>query len=136
MRAWFEKAGAQYKPVKASRARMADGADGSANADVAGRPSPVLRPFPENPFFRSQPVLGEEVRELVWEKVARRGESIKAVAAELSIDMRRVAAVVRLKQIEKSWITEVRFTRLSSPFAFSPRFPSLSPAVMIHKEFD
>lgn len=114
MREWFNKAGAPYRPVKASVALKPATQDGGEDNGPA-RLAPVQRPFPENPFFRSQPVLGEETRELVWEKVVLNGESIKAVAAELSIDMRRVAAVVRLKQVEKSWISEGK--PLAKPYA-------------------
>ncbi|KAK5626891.1 hypothetical protein RRF57_002606 [Xylaria bambusicola] len=64
------------------------------------------RPFPLNPEFRSPRVLDEKARELVWEKVMREGETIKAVSAEFGIDIRRVAAIVRLKEVEKDWIAK------------------------------
>lgn len=65
------------------------------------------QPFPLNPEFRSEPVLSESARELIWNKVRRNSESLKAVSAELGVDVRRVAAVVRLKEVEKAWISEV-----------------------------
>lgn len=65
------------------------------------------QPFPLNPLFRSQPVLDEHTKELIWEKVTQRGESLKAVSAEMSVDVRRVVAVVRLKEMEKQWQNEV-----------------------------
>lgn len=65
------------------------------------------QPFPQNPLFRSQPVLDEETRELIWDKVTQRGESLKAVSAEMGVDVRRVAAVVRLKEVEKQWVKDV-----------------------------
>lgn len=37
----------------------------------------------------------------------RKGETIKAVSAELGVDIRRVAAVVRLKEVEKDWEAKV-----------------------------
>lgn len=64
-------------------------------------------PFPLNPQFRSAPVLDDRARELIWEKVMRKGEPIKAVSAELGVDITRVAAVVRLKEVEKDWIAKV-----------------------------
>ena len=67
------------------------------------------QPFPLNPLFRSQPVLDEHTRELIWDKVTQRGESLKAVSAEMGVDLRRVAAVVRLKEVEKQWVKEVSF---------------------------
>jgi hypothetical protein len=66
-----------------------------------------LRPFPLNDGFVSQPVLSEELREDVWYKVMRQGKSIKVVSALLGIEMSRVAAVVRLKEVEKMWEREV-----------------------------
>jgi hypothetical protein len=67
------------------------------------------QPFPLNPLFRSQPVLDEQTRELIWDKVIGRGESLKAVSAEMGVDVRRIAAVVRLKEVEKQWQREVSY---------------------------
>jgi hypothetical protein len=65
------------------------------------------QPFPLNPLFRSQPVLSDATREIIYEKVTAKGMSLKAVSAEMHIDVRRVAAVVRLKEVEKQWLSEV-----------------------------
>ena len=65
------------------------------------------QPFPNNPLFRSQSVLDEQTRELIWEKVMQRGDSLKAVSAEMGVDVRRVAAVVRLKEVEKKMVKDV-----------------------------
>ncbi|KAI1771644.1 eukaryotic mitochondrial regulator protein-domain-containing protein [Hypoxylon cercidicola] len=73
------------------------------------------RPFPLNPLFKSEPVLSDRARELIWEKVMRHGETIKAVSAELGVDIRRVAAVVRLKEVEKDWVAKGK--RLARPYA-------------------
>ncbi|KAI0112870.1 eukaryotic mitochondrial regulator protein-domain-containing protein [Daldinia grandis] len=75
----------------------------------------VDRPFPLNPHFKSQPVLDDRARELIWAKVMREGETIKAVSAELGVDIRRVAAVVRLKEVEKDWIAKGK--KLAKPYA-------------------
>lgn len=64
-------------------------------------------PFPLNPQFKSFPVLDNRARELIWEKVMQNGEPIKAVSAELGVDITRVAAIVRLKEVEKSWVAKV-----------------------------
>lgn len=45
----------------------------------------------------------------------RDGEPIKAVSAEFGIDIRRVAAVVRLKEVEKDWIAKGK--RLAKPYS-------------------
>jgi hypothetical protein len=65
------------------------------------------QPFPNNPAFRSEPVLSERAREMIWYSVMVKGLPLKAVSAEYSVDMRRVAAVVRMKEIEKRWEREV-----------------------------
>jgi len=66
-----------------------------------------LMPFPLNRQFRSQAVLSEELREEIWERVIRKGKSVKVVSAELGVEMNRVGAVVRLKSVEKEWIQKV-----------------------------
>lgn len=60
-------------------------------------------PFPSNKYFKSQPVLSESARDLIHQRVAMDDEPIKVVSADLGVDHRRVAAVVRMKEIEKDW---------------------------------
>ncbi|KAF2858956.1 hypothetical protein K470DRAFT_220214 [Piedraia hortae CBS 480.64] len=62
-----------------------------------------LRPYPQNPYFRSEPVLSEEFRELIYDLVVNHKHDIVSLAAGFSIDTRRVAAVARLKAVEKQW---------------------------------
>jgi hypothetical protein len=64
-------------------------------------------PFPRNPYFRSQPVVNEVMREAIWEKVMKDDQSVKTVSAELGVEMSRVGAIVRLKEVEKEWIRKV-----------------------------
>ncbi|KAK7972747.1 hypothetical protein PG996_006967 [Apiospora saccharicola] len=73
------------------------------------------QPFPLNPQFRSDRVLDEQARELIWEKVMRQGETLKAVSAELGVDVTRVAAVVRLKEVEKDWVSKGK--KLATPYS-------------------
>ncbi|KJZ74328.1 hypothetical protein HIM_06334 [Hirsutella minnesotensis 3608] len=73
------------------------------------------QPFPLNPLFRSQPVLDDQTKEIIWEKVIKNGEALKAVSAEMSIDVRRIAAVVRLKEMQRQW--ERDGIRLATPYA-------------------
>ncbi|KAI1108839.1 eukaryotic mitochondrial regulator protein-domain-containing protein [Nemania sp. NC0429] len=75
----------------------------------------VDRPFPINGHFKSARVLDDSSRELIWEKVMREGEPIKAVSAEFGVDIRRVAAIVRLKEVEKAWIAKGK--KLAKPYA-------------------
>jgi hypothetical protein len=48
-------------------------------------------------------VLSDEARERIWRNVMQKGLPLKAVSARHGVDMRRVAAVIRLKEIEKTW---------------------------------
>jgi len=64
------------------------------------------QPFPNNPNFLSERVLSEKAREMIWEAIMVKGMPLKAVSAEFHVDMRRVAAVVRMKEIEKRWERE------------------------------
>jgi len=72
-----------------------------------GQPVAPNQPFPCNPDFRSEPVLSEAAREKIWHAVIKNGMPLKAVSAQYGVDMRRVAAVVRMKEIEKQWEREV-----------------------------
>ena len=76
-----------------------------------------LTPFPLNRSFISQPVLGDELREEIWKRVMQDGKSVREVSAELAVEMSRVGAVVRLKEIEKDWEQNVS----CSPFFNVPQ---------------
>ena len=75
-----------------------------------------MRPYPLNQQFRSQPVLSEELRDKIYEQIVEEGRDIKDVSATYNVDIRRVAAVVRLKSLEKLWVAEVS---LKPFFAFT-----------------
>lgn len=79
--------------------------------DIAGRKSDdkvaPIQPFPTNADFKPPRVLDEEAREMIWKRVFMDEEPVKVVSAELGVDIRRVAAVVRMKTIEKEWQAEV-----------------------------
>lgn len=66
-----------------------------------------LIPFPLNRAFRSQSVVNEAMREDIWKKVMVEGQSVRTVSAELGVEMSRVGAIVRLKEIEKEWVRKV-----------------------------
>ncbi|KAF2151257.1 hypothetical protein K461DRAFT_280048 [Myriangium duriaei CBS 260.36] len=69
------------------------------------------RPYPLNKHFISQAVLSDELKDVIYEKVVIKGQSVSSVSADLNVDMRRVAAVVRLKEVEKKWAKD------GTPFA-------------------
>ncbi|KAF2004031.1 hypothetical protein P154DRAFT_519619 [Amniculicola lignicola CBS 123094] len=74
-----------------------------------------LRPFPQNRFFRSQPVLSEDLREAIYQRVKRDGATVSLASVEFGVSNERVGAVVRLKQMEKEWIAQGKI--LAVPYA-------------------
>lgn len=90
-------------------AREAEQADAKANQrKLPPAKAGDFRPFPLNNEFRSQSVLSEELREEVWRQVVEEKQTVATVSAVFGIDLRRVAAVVRLKTVEKDWAAKVR----------------------------
>ncbi|QIW94562.1 hypothetical protein AMS68_000080 [Peltaster fructicola] len=88
------------------------------------------RPFPLNQFFVSESVLSEDMREEVYQQVVESKLDISTVSSMYGIDIRRVAAVVRLKTIEKQWQEEGKW--LAKPYndavlAMLPITPFRSP---------
>jgi hypothetical protein len=79
-----------------------------------------LRVFPANPAFVSQSVLDDDFREAIWKKIMTEGKSVREISAEMRVEMSRVGAVVRLKEIEKEWQRIV-----SSTLTFFLLFPRL-----------
>ncbi|KAI2481930.1 ribosomal protein s35 mitochondrial protein [Pyrenophora tritici-repentis] len=65
-----------------------------------------LRPFPLNQYFRSQPVLSEDLREAIYQRVKKDGATVSLASVEFGVSNERVGAVVRLKQMEKEWIAQ------------------------------
>ncbi|KAM0280166.1 hypothetical protein ACHAQH_004238 [Verticillium albo-atrum] len=75
----------------------------------------VDQPFPLNPLFRSPRILDESMREEIFRRVTQQKLSLKAVSADLGVDVRRVAAVVRMKTLEKQW--ESQGKQLAKPYS-------------------
>ncbi|KAJ5665553.1 uncharacterized protein N7477_008001 [Penicillium maclennaniae] len=59
------------------------------------------RPFPSNPTFVSENILSEELRNEIYALVVEKKKSVRAVSVQLGVDMKRIAAVVRLVELEK-----------------------------------
>ncbi|PBP16387.1 tyrosine phosphatase [Diplocarpon rosae] len=70
-----------------------------------------LTPFPLNREYVSHPVLSGLVKEEIWFRIMIEGKSVRQVSSELGVEMARVGAVVRLKEIEKEWL------RIGKPLA-------------------
>lgn len=90
-----------YHNGKLRRAKDLDG--GSLPRESKGD----MRPFPLNKEFMSEPVLSEDMRNYIYAQVVEKGDSVRTVSAVYGIEMRRVAAVVRLVELEKQMIKEV-----------------------------
>lgn len=81
----------------------------------------LVTPYPLNRSFRSQPVLSDKMREEIFQRVQIQGQSVRQVSAELAVSLERVAAVVRLKAVEKEWVDNVSgFSLFLFPLPFHP----------------
>ncbi|KAH6643817.1 eukaryotic mitochondrial regulator protein-domain-containing protein [Boeremia exigua] len=101
-----------------SAAREEDAKKKDAEQDGSKLPPETaedLRPYPMNPYFRSQPVLSEELREAIYQRVKRDGATVSLASVEFGVSNERVGAVVRLKQMEKEWIAQGK--TLAIPYA-------------------
>lgn len=90
-----------------------------------------LRPFPLNQYFRSQPVLSEELREAIYQRVKKDGATVSLASVEFGVSNERVGAVVRLKQMEKEWIAQGK--TLAMPYSKAvlgmlPTTPHIDPS--------
>ncbi|KAK3646239.1 hypothetical protein LTR56_008590 [Elasticomyces elasticus] len=90
----------------ARNTRTAEDEETEARGGVPKERTTDMRPYPLNHMFRSQPVLSEELREQLYIQVAVNEYDLASVAASFGVDIRRVAAAVRLKTIEKQWEAE------------------------------
>ncbi|KAI9804393.1 MAG: hypothetical protein M1825_001291 [Sarcosagium campestre] len=102
----------------------ARGGKGRSDAMVSEREK---MPFPLNTTFKSQPVLDEEMREEIYNRVKIQGKSVKVVSAEQGVEMSRVAAVVRLKALEKEWEKEGKPLARAYSKAVLSMLPRTSP---------
>ncbi|OBT82039.1 hypothetical protein VE02_09510 [Pseudogymnoascus sp. 03VT05] len=121
---WLKGPGAAFKePIEGANYITAYDMNGNlkrAASATPGEPLPPatgadLRPFPKNTNFVSQPVTSEALREAVWERIMKNGLSVKEVSKELGIEMSRVGAIVRLKEVEKAWLRQGK--RLAKPYS-------------------
>ena len=97
-----------------------------------------LMPFPMNRQFRSQHVLSEELKDVIYKRVMVDGETVRNVSADLGVEMNRVGAVVRLKAVEKEW--EKQVCRLDEDAFLSwEKFPNFydekDPTRLVFKTF-
>ncbi|RKF54940.1 putative tyrosine phosphatase protein [Golovinomyces cichoracearum] len=62
-----------------------------------------MMPFPANKDFISEPVLGPWLQNEIWKDITEKGFTIREVSSLRGVEMSRVAAVVRLLEVEKNW---------------------------------
>lgn len=89
--------------LKNRRGASDDGSESSRrDSGDQNEHSPFLRqPFPLNPLFVSEPILSDELCSEIYKRVVGQKQSVRSVSVELRVDMRRVGAVVRLKELER-----------------------------------
>jgi hypothetical protein len=90
-------------PSKAATAELEEGKEQDNKGEIPPETTRDLTPFPLNRSFVSQAVLSDELREEVWKRIMKDSKSVREVSAELGVEMSRVGAVVRLKEVEKEW---------------------------------
>ncbi|KAK0618639.1 hypothetical protein DIS24_g11669 [Lasiodiplodia hormozganensis] len=101
-----EEGGKEEEPSDGGLESRIDSAD--KDADAANNELPRenrtdLTPFPLNKQFYSQPVLSEELRERIYKAVVEDNLPLSIASTSYKVSMERVAAVVRLKTMEKQW---------------------------------
>ncbi len=96
-------AGRKRTPLSEKLVKEREAAKATERVGVPKEKSVDLMPFPMNSRFRSHPILSEELRDEIYNRITEEKKSVRDVSAALGVEMRRVAAVVRLKAIEKQW---------------------------------
>jgi hypothetical protein len=114
------RADEQFNVNEVSRAQATKVQTQQKTGDRAPRRDQNMHPFPLNPTFQSQPVLSEELREIIYLKVVRDELSVRTVSTLMGVSMERVGAVVRMKQMERDWVQKV-----SPPVIPRPRICSM-----------
>ena len=115
---WLDGPGNVFKqPPRQGQTNYLGGYDlKTGEARDSARTSKI--PFPLNPVFVATPVVSDELAIEVYRRVVEGGKSVRAVSAELNVTLERVAAIVRLKAIEKKWVSEVNTIFLQFPYSF------------------
>lgn len=106
------------KSAESSLSEDANKEDKDADDKTLSGPSRnELRPFPQNPAFISESILSEDLRNEIYRCVIEMGMSVRAVSVLFGVDMRRVGAVIRLVELEKRMVKEVRLGKPSNPYS-------------------
>ncbi|KAG8525719.1 uncharacterized protein KY384_000479 [Bacidia gigantensis] len=95
-----------------------------------------LMPYPLNRDFKSQRVLSEGLKDEIYKRVMENGQDVGTVSVSLEVEIRRVAAVVRLKALEKRLVDEGK--PLAIPYAKAvmsmlPKTPYIASKPLRHE---
>lgn len=118
-----EEGGKEEEPTDGgleSRINSADKDADTANNELPRENRTDLTPFPLNKQFYSQPVLSEELRERIYETVVKDNLPLSIASTSYKVSMERVAAVVRLKTMEKQWEEQVSYSLRYVSFPSTP----------------
>lgn len=66
-----------------------------------------LQPFKLNTNYYSESVLSEDLKNEILRRIVEDKQTVRQVSQELSVEMSRIGAVVRLKTVEQDWVKEV-----------------------------
>lgn len=111
-----KKGGQEAKGEQDSASNSAENPEAKKDAEIPPETARDHAPFPMNRTFISQPVLTSAFQHHIWRKIIHEGKSVREVSAETNVEMSRVAAVVRLLEIEHEWKRIVRIPPLSSKY--------------------
>ncbi|GAA5867286.1 hypothetical protein JCM1840_005011 [Sporobolomyces johnsonii] len=113
--------GERYDPpaMQAGRGYRAwlNGEGARFRTGIKGKPNWIGdTPFPLNPTFRPNPPLADAIKTKIYNayvhnilvKNATDSQVVRAVSSKFGVGMDRVRAVIRLKELEKSWKEEGR----------------------------
>lgn len=103
-----------------SRIDSADKGVDAADNELPRENRTDLTPFPLNKQFYSQPVLSEELRERIYKAVVEEKLPLPIASTSYKVSMERVAAVVRLKTMEKQWEEQVSHSLRCISFPSTP----------------
>ncbi|KAJ5104887.1 hypothetical protein NUU61_002234 [Penicillium alfredii] len=95
---WLDGPGSELKHHKPNRTNYV-----SQYRKMIGKEYRDLKqyPFPENPTFISQSILSLPLQNEIYKRVVEEKQTVREVSVTFGVDMRRIAAVVRLVELEK-----------------------------------
>ena len=95
--------------------RLKKARDAPSTASRRDQTAQKQYPFPSNHHFVSQPVLSEELKEAIYKDIKAQGKTVRETSERFQVSMERVGAVVRMKQMERDWLEQVRCLRQPFP---------------------